>query len=320
MENIYLPGDLQLKKGSPFLKGHMGGNEIVLVPRRDFPEKSRLELGLKVLQPPHIGGDQLGLLYEGSGDSDLGVEIVDIHSRDYLPMCGGLTQVLGRAHRELDLPELFNLDLSEPTDMLELKTEIGIFPIKNSQDKGTTTVMDSFVEFAYERGVEAGSVDGVSSFRIGDFFVTFVEEIRKKYPDASFSPLDRATKEILIGLQKKFRKEFATPGENRDFAVMGERGNESSDGRVIFPHNLSEESLEPTCGTGTVAVAVSLVERGSIDGAGELELDFESGGSAESIGGPEVTNVTMEVESGKVKRAKFSHSQVEILAFGELYL
>lgn len=308
-----------MKKGSPFLKGHMGGNEIVLATRRSFPEESRLELGLKVLQSPHVGGDQLGLLYEGAGDSDLGVEIVDIHSRDYLPMCGGLTQVLGRAHGEIDLSGLFNLDLPEPTEVLDLKTEAGVFPIRNSQERGTTTVMDSFIKFAYERGVEAGTVDGVPSFQVGDFFVTFVEEIRKKYPDVSFNPLDQATKEILIELQHKFRKEFATGEKNRDFAVMGETDSESADGRVIFPHNLSEGSVEPSCGTGTVAVAVSLVERGSIDGAGELELGFKSGGSTESIGGPDATNVTLEVESGKVKRAQFSHSQVGILALGKLY-
>ncbi|MCF7890854.1 hypothetical protein K9M78_06505 [Candidatus Bipolaricaulota bacterium] len=317
---IDLPGDLKLKKGIFFLKGHMGGNEIVLLPRREFPEESELELGLKVLERPHIGGDQLGLLYERAEDSLLGSKILDVHSRDYLSICGGLTQVLGKAHREFDLGNLFELPLPERTEDLTLETEVGAFPIRNDLEGRTTSVVDSFVESVYRVGVESGTVNGVLSFRVGNFFVTFEEEVKKRYPGASFNPLDEGTKEILVELQKEFRKEFSTGRENRDFAVMGETEDKSSAGRLIFPHNLSEGSLEPSCGTGTVAVAIALVERGSITGPGELELEFESGGGEESIGGPEITNVTLEVESGRVKSARFSHSLVEILAVGKLYL
>ncbi len=310
-----------MKKSIPFLKGHMGGNEIILAPRRVFPKESELELGLKVMEPPHIGGDQLGLLYEGSENSHLRARIIDLNSRDYLPMCGGLTQVLGKAHRDINLPELFKLNFPEPGKDFFLETGLDTFSISNDDGGSVITDMSPFVEAIYDKGVEAGKVRGVQSFRVGDFFVTFVEEIIKKFPDASFNPLDQPTKRTLIELQDEFQREFATGKKNRDFAVVGKpEEDSSSDGRLIFPHNLSEGLIEPACGTGTIAVAIGMIERGSIIGSGNLKLRFESGGKENYIGGPDTTEVVLKVESGRVKGAQLSHSQVEVLAAGKLYI
>jgi len=99
-----------MEKVIPFLKGHMGGNEIVLVPREEFSRSSELKAGLRILERPQVRGDQLGLLYEGTEESDLRAKIVDINSRGYLPMCGGLTQVLGKAYRRFDLSDLFEFE------------------------------------------------------------------------------------------------------------------------------------------------------------------------------------------------------------------
>lgn len=309
-----------MKKEIPFLKGHMGGNDIVLVPRESFPRNQELEMGLKVLDPPYVRGDQLGLLYEGGESFDLGAKIVDINSRDYLNMCGGLTQVLGRAHWELDLSKVFDLDFPSPSEGLELKTDMGIFPLHIDPNGGTTTVMDPFIQHVYDGKVEARTVNGVLSFRVGNFFVTFVEELKKRFPQASFSPLDHETKKTLIELQKGFRKEFSTGKPNSDFAILGEPESRQNDGRLIFPHNLSKGLLEPACGTGTIAVSLTLVERGLISENGEYELNFEAGGSGCSIGGPDLTKVFLDVKGDKVKSVQFSHSMVEVLAMGKLNL
>lgn len=311
---------IKVNKLIPFLKGHMGGNEIVLVPRERFSPSSELEAGLRILERPQVGGDQLGLLYEGTTKSDLRAKIVDINSRQYLPMCGGLTQVLGKAHLEQSLTELVDLDLPDRQDRLVLETGIGTFPLDIDEKGRTLTVMDSFIKSTYEAGVETGEVNGVQSCRVGDFFVTFEDEIKKEYPRSSFRPLDRQTKRILIELQEGFRKEFATGKENRDFAVMAQPRDDRGNRGLIFPHNLSEDLVEPSCGTGTVAVAMALVERESLPGNGRVELDFESGGDGYSIGGPDLTRVTIEVESGRIRSAGFTHDNVEIVAAGKLYL
>ena len=309
-----------MKKMVPFLKGHMGGNEIVLAPRSEFSRGSELEAGLRILERPQIRGDQLGLLYEGTVESDLRTKIIDINSRQYLPMCGGLTQVLGKAHRKIDLAEMFGLDLPDNKDRLVLETEIGAFPLNIEEDGRTSTVMSSFIRSIYEAEVEEGVVRGVRSFRVGDFFVTFEGEIKKEYPRSTLSPIDQSTKRILIDLQEGFREEFSTGKVNRDFAIVAEPRDDEGNRKLIFPHNLSEDLVEPSCGTGTVAVAVALAERGSLPGDGKIKLDFESGGDGYTIGGPDLTHVTIEVKSGRVRNARFSHSQVEMIAIGELYL
>jgi len=298
----------------------MGGNEIVLVPREEFSRSSELKAGLRILERPQVRGDQLGLLYEGTEESDLRAKIVDINSRGYLPMCGGLTQVLGKAYRRFDLSDLFGLDLPNRRDRLVLETEIGPFPLEIDEEGRTLTVMDSFVTSISEAGIEAGEVNGVKSFRVGDFFVTFESEIRKEYPRSTFCPIDEETKRLLIDLQEAFREKFSTGKDNRDFAIVGEPRDDEGNRRLVFPHNLSEDLVEPSCGTGTVAVAMALVEHGSLPGDGRVGLDFESGGDGYSIGGPDLTHVTLEVESGRVRSAEFSHDNVEIVAVGKLYL
>ena len=308
-----------LENEIPFLKGHMGGNEIVLVPRSMLGEGSELALGLKLLERPYVGGDQLGMLYQEAKGAGLSSKIVDINSRDYLPICGGMTQVLGKAHRDTNIAELFELDLPGPQEDLYLETDIGTFTIRTDSTGRVTTIMDSFLDLVYDQGIERGRIDGILCYRIGNYLVTFEGEIRKEHPGASFCPLDQKTGEILMGLQKAFGREFNRRGENRDFALMGEPEKKSHAGRLIFPHNLSAGLVEQTCGTGTIAVAMALVERGIVTDNGEQELMFESGGDRNYLGGPELTTVKLESSSGRVKKARFSHDRVEIIASGKLF-
>lgn len=307
----------------PFVKGHMGGNEIILLNRADLPRKRELESGLDLLSPPHIGGDQLGLLCRGGGGSKLGVKIIDINSRDYLPVCGGLTQVFGRAYGELDLGEWLGLDLPAEFDRIDLAMEAGEFPVlvdRSATGGGVVSVMDSFLNSAYEEGVEVGELAGVRSYRVGHFLVTFVEEILKAYPEASFDPIDQATTELLIKLQERFPVVFDMDGVNRDFALVGRTGGSGKDGQLIFPHNLSEALVEQSCGSGTVAAVVAMVEEGKVSGTGSLSLEFAAGGKEKTIGGPETTGVKLVLDGRAVEEISFSHSLVEVLARGTLRL
>lgn len=302
----------------------MGGNEIVLVNREDLPREKELELGLKILNAPHVRGDQLGLLIEEPDEPNhVGVKIVDNNSRDYLPVCGGLTQVFGRSYRELDLGQLLDLDLQGGSDRVELKMDLGSFSVltgPGSDSDNISSVMDSFLAEIYEQGVEKGSIAGVPSYRVGHFYVTFTEEIKRQYPDASFRPIDEYTEELLTKLQKRFSKEFETDKPNRDFAIKGPAEDPEKDGGLIFPHNLSEGLVEQSCGSGTIAVVVAMAKRGEFDGSGIRKLQFASGGRERKIGGPETTSVECKVKDGRVEKISFSHSLVELLARGTLSL
>ncbi len=301
----------------------MGGNEIILLNRADLPRERELESGLGLLSPPHIRGDQLGLLYDSDGENKLGVKIVDINSRDYLPVCGGLTQVFGRAYEELASGELLGLNLPGEFERVDLGMEAGEFPVfvdRGVTDCGVVSVMDSFLDSVYEEGVEVGELAGVRSYRVGHFLVTFVEDVLKEYPEASFDPIDQATAELLIKLQERFPVVFDADGVNRDFVVVGQTEGSGKDGQLIFPHNLSEGLVEQTCGSGTVAAVVAMAEEGMIPGTGALNLEFAAGGDRKSIGGPETTFVELVLDDKGIEEISFSHSLVEILARGYLGL
>jgi len=301
----------------------MGGNEIILLNRADLPRESELASGLTLLSSPHLRGDQLGLISEREDGNGIGVKIVDINSRDYLPVCGGLTQVFGRAYTELDLGGLLGLDLQPGRERIDLEMAAGEFPVLVDQSASgckVVSVMDSFLGSAYEEGVQVGELAGVRSYRVGHFLVTFVEAVLEAYPEASFDPIDQATAELLIKLQERFPVVFDADGANRDFAVVGRSGGSGKDGKLIFPHNLSEGLVEQTCGSGTVAAVVAMVEEGIISGTGTLNLKFAAGGEEKSIGGPETTFVELVLGGRGIEKISFSHSLVEILARGYLGL
>ncbi len=296
----------------------MGGNEIVLVDGEKFPREPELSVGLKVLNGPGIGGDQLGLLFAGDGSADLSTKIIDRHSAGYIPVCGGLTQVLGAAEAELGLTEVFGFGSPERDGEVALETELGLFPILIGKGR-VVSEMDRYLDSLKCDGVKAGRVMGVKSYRVGAFFVTFVRAIRQKFPEASFDPLDGSTKELLSELQEKFREEFSLESENRDFALVGEARNPDRDGKLLFPHDPSRGLVEPACGTGSIAAAVAMHKEGLLEDKRVLKLSFESGGDHLSLGGPEVTEVELELQSGDICSARFSHSLVEVLATGKLY-
>jgi len=50
------------RRGIRFIKGHMGGNEIVLLYGHEIPKDRELEVSLSVLAPPYVRGHQAGLL------------------------------------------------------------------------------------------------------------------------------------------------------------------------------------------------------------------------------------------------------------------
>ena len=47
-----------------FIKGHMVGNEIILLYGCQLPNGKEIEVALQVLGPPNIKGDQAGLFYK----------------------------------------------------------------------------------------------------------------------------------------------------------------------------------------------------------------------------------------------------------------
>lgn len=310
-----------MNKSVPFIKGQMGGNEIVLLDGESIPAGAKLEIGLTVLDPPSIRGHQAALLY-GEGGNRLRAEIISVSGRDFISSCGGLTQVLGKALVEMDISRSgFQLGLHEPITSIELETEAGLVPII-SDGQRIISVMTAFVEECYGLGVAPMQVDRVNVMRVGKVLVVNGDVLRKVYPGVDLDRFDDKTNAVLCQLQEDFHA-VAFPGRIvGDFAVYDFRPAHSGDGRVIFPHEISAGHVEPSCGTGTIAVGIAVAGQGKPHpNPRELRLSFESGGDASGIGGPDITEVWLTTDDdGRVIEARFTHSNVDIIATGQAWI
>ena len=320
-ERNYMP-----RERLSFIKGHMGGNEILLLDGRQIAKGRELEVGLFALNAPNIGGHQAGLLYKSERNAPLKARIVDAASRGFIAICGGFTQVLGRALVETDLSEKLDVEVTEPVTRIALETDAGPIPVEVRSNNGRVervdTGMKPFVVECYELGIQAIRVNSVKAMRVGKFLAVNADEINRQYPEIGVDTLDDKTLTILKKLQDAFDSHRYLKRRNADFALYDlDSLNPANSGRVIFPHRISTDSIEPACGTGTVAVGIAMVEQGEVElSDGTLEFSFESGGDVSSIGGPEVTTLKLQISAGKVVDASFSHSLVEILAMGTLTL
>jgi diaminopimelate epimerase len=302
-----------------FVKGHMGGNEIILVHGDQIPTQDYIKASVYLMESPSVHGDQVGILEKPQQGGDVKVKIVDRTYKDYITMCGGLSQVLPRAFVETDLGKRYGI--GEGFKELAVETDLGIVNISVKKTNGkmkTYTDMTKFVEECYLYGISPIKVAGVDSLKVGKFLIADAQKIRGKYPGISFEELDAKAVEILLSMQKDFDRQHLCPNPNADYSLFDIYPNEPTHGRVVFPHNLTSGHIEPSCGTGTIAVAIALAETKRTKN-GPVTIRFDSGGG-HCLGGPETTEVHMEVDNAKVKHAEFSHSLVEITATGKAWL
>ncbi len=298
-----------MTKTIDLIKGHMGGNEIILLYGDQIPKGKELEIAQSILK--ELGGDELGLFYKPEQGGDLKVKIVEISEPDYIPMCGGLTQVLGIALIETDFAEHFDIKINEPVTEVMLETDVGLVPLKiDVRRKKVVTNMKAFVDRCYELGVQSIRIAGVNGVKVGDYLVLNADDVKKVYPNVDFEKMDKETLRVLEKIDSMFISCF-TPAPS-DLALYDLHPEHGGDGRVVFPWNISIGHIEPSCGTGTTAVGIAMAERGEIEATAETRLLFESGGSP-TIGGPDMTELRVTTREGRVVDACFSHSLVEIL-------
>jgi len=302
-----------------YVKGHMGGNEIVLLDGSQISPNRYVDVGLSAMESPSVHGDQTGVLLKPKGSGDIRVKIVDRTTRGFITMCGGLSQVLPKALGETYLGKRFGI--RKPIKKIDLETDLGIVRISVKGVKGETvafTDMSKFVDECYHRGLSQIQVSGVNALKIGKFLVVEASEILKSHPAANFVSMNQVAKEVLLDMQRDFDDQHLTPEANADYSLFDMYPGDSTHGRVLFPHSIPIGHIEPSCGTGTIAVAVALAYSGRITGP-SASIRFDSG-DGPFLGGSETTKVEMLLENGKVKHAEFSHSRVEITSVGKIWI
>ncbi|MEW5785789.1 MAG: hypothetical protein AB1767_12090 [Bacillota bacterium] len=309
-----------------FVRGHMGGNIIILLHGGQFTPGRELEQAVKILGSNYLAGHEAGLLYPPTNGANLAVKIAEPTSNCYISACGGLTQVLGKALLETSLGRDYGIPLQEPLTEILLETGAGLVKIAVDTAAGralrVVTNLQAFAGESYAKGVGAMELQGIPVVRAGKFLAVNGDLVKQKYPRADFRGWDAETRSLLAGLQEEFMRR--TGESEYNYVLYDWRPEFSGDLRVVYPHCIPQDFFEPSCGTGSVAAGIALLASGELCRQkeftrGSISLKLEAGGGIE-LGGPDITELKMTVEDGKLIDVSFSHSLVEITAVGEVWL
>ena len=312
-----------------YVRGHMGGNTISLFPGEQFPPGKELEDSLKALDQLHIPSDEAALVYPSDKARTLRVRIVSPTTQRFISACGGATQVLGKALVESDLFRGFGLPFSEDPLVIQLNLDTGTQEIQIFRDENkvsrTVTKMDCFAEELYNSGMETMVIMDVPVFRIGKFLVINAEDIREVFPEIDPESMDQYTRKILFDLQEQAMS--IDPRIGRDYALYDWKPMNTGNVRAVFPHYIPTDHIEPSCGTGTVAVGLCLAFNGELREhfpwlavePSDMKLDFEVGGTR-TLGGPEISRLSFVMDKNRLKDISFFHSAVELTSQGQVFL
>lgn len=306
-----------------FVRGHMGGNLIILLRGEQIPEGTELETAVKLMGPNYLYAHEVGILYPGEKPGEIEVKVAEPSVPCFISACGGFTQVLGAALVETELGRHYGIDPSHNPVEAMLITGCGPTELKIDTDGHKAlrinTNMDCFVRECYEKGVGAFSYGELKYMRAGKFLVINADHFNAAYPGLDFIKWDQKTRDTLQAIQHDFMERTGEIEPN--VALYDWHPERAGDLRVVFPHYVQDDFFEPSCGTGSVALGLAVLAAGelshlNLSESGCLTLNIESGGGIE-LGGPDITSLEIRTGSEGVKAASFSHSRVEITATGE---
>ncbi len=307
-----------MKNELNYIKGEMGNNEVICLYGEEITEiKNLIDTGLKILKKPYLRGDQCVYCFKDKGK--IKVKIIDRSLEDFFEMCGGFTQVFGKALLEFkSLSDYFELDI-ERKNKIEIITDSGksFVEIYRKNDEILSDMM-AFAKLSKKQGIKKISINDVKGYKVGKYLVLNANDIKNSYQNFNPATLDNESKNILKELQEEWIKNFAS-NENYfyNFSLYDKFG-EDNNLRGIFPHGISKNNhIEPSCGTGSIAIFLSLLNKGYLPG--EEQLKIESGGD-NTLGGPDITKINYKLIEGDLMDLKFSHSNVEILSKGKIFL
>ena len=315
-----------------FVKGHCGWDTLTLVPEGQIPAEEELAGALKILAAPVHGGLEVGFMGRGERPEEIRLRMVDSTSRDWIPMCGGMSQVIGKALVETFFRDRFAVDVRAAHLSYKLVTPSGVIPLEIELCEGravrTTTVMDGFASYLYQHGIEPLTLNGCETLRVGHMLVFDVAALERAHPGVDFTYRTAGPAlDIVNGVLKAYRQH-----ERHEHGVVGmmydDRPESTGDFRIyprFYSDDLSSASLqfEFQCGTGTVAVGLALAYRSQLPfttAQGSVLFEWGSQRATPDPYGIRTSELNLTLRAGRVAHASFSHSVVEILAEGKLTL
>lgn len=312
-----------------FVKGHCGWDVVTLLPAGQIPLADELAASVKIVSAPLYGGLEAGWMERGDAPGEIRLRMVNSTTRNWIPMCGGMSQVIGKALVETFLREHFEVDTSRPELGVTLLTPSGAIPVRveihGGKAASVTTTMDNYLAYLYREGIEPVIVNGVPFLKVGRYAVIDVRELEKVHPGLDFARRDPGPHlEVVNGVLRAFRTRLGLSGVN---GMLYDDRPEGPGGLRVFPRFYSDDLAaaripgEFQCGTGSIAVAVALASQGRISATSDrLVLEWGSLRATPDPYGIRTSMVEVAGDGRRLVHAAFSHSVVEILAEGRLTL
>jgi hypothetical protein len=313
-----------------YLKGHCGWDVLSLLLAEQIPEAEQLATALRVLDAPVAGGIECGLLGRTATPNDIRLRITDTSTRQWVSMCGGMTQVIGKALIESQLREYFSIDSAAPVINVRLITDACVIPltIEVSAGKAARVIshMDSYLELTYSIGVRAVELRHVPALDVGEYLLMRVQDLEAAHPGLDFTRRDPGRHlDIINESLAQYCAVQARPAG--PLAILYDDRPEGQGHFRVFPRFLDDTAAripyEFQCGTGTIAVAVALAHAGMLPFAGErgeLVLEWGSQRATRDPYGIRLSNVQIVRDGNRITRASFSHSTIEIVMEGQVCL
>ena len=315
-----------------FVRGHCGWDVVTLLLGKEIPEERQLATALAVIDDPVNGGIEAGILEPGDAPGDIRVRITDGLTRRWLTMCGGMTQVIGKALVETSLREHFAIDAAVPQVRVRLFTGACVIPISVDVREGrayaVTTDMSTYAELLYSIGIEPVGLCGVEALHVGEYLVVRLSALEKAHPGIDFTRRDPGPHlDIVNGVLEAYRHYLGGPPGS--CAMLYDDRPEGPGQFRIFPRFSGQEDTaarlpyEFQCGTGTIALVLALAHTRELpfsEGHGTIVIEWGSLRSTPDPYGIRTSRVDIELRAGRVAGAAFSHSVVEIVAEGTIWM
>lgn len=324
-----------MASGFDFVKVHAGWDECIFIYGDQLPKGKELALGLSFIRKPSIRAIEVGILYPSDTEGAVRVRMIDDTKKEFIEMCGGLTQSLGKAIVETDIGERLGIHITQGFNDITLETGCGPIPIRIDVRDGVVrrviTDMRSYVNDCYKRGVSLLELDGMTLVNVGidgqekEFLVLDAAELAKRFPQVDFFTRDQAALDALETVYAAFAQSLGIPLDFLYGAIYKvEEAGAITRIRTVFrflPWEFQPgDRLEYACGTGTVALGIALHKRGQVvfkDGRKQVLM---------TVGGEHLPKkITVRTELAltgtreMVDGAWISYDQIEVVASGRIY-
>ncbi|NRA37826.1 MAG: hypothetical protein HRU15_06780 [Planctomycetes bacterium] len=308
-----------------YIKGHCGWDTVSFVDARDIPEDQLANIGNMILNEPIRGGIEVCFMWPGKNGGDVAVKIFDCSHRDWIPMCGGMSQIMGKVLTESSFAHRFNIP--DNSSRIIMETDSGLIPI-DIHNNEICTQMKNFCEYVYKESVYPIEIFNIQCMRVGNFLIINIDELNKAHPDIDFTRRDPGEHvNILHAMHLEYQKQASLGAAV--YSILYDLNPEGPGYGRLFTRFLDPSHLttdlpyELQCGTGTIAAGIAMAERGELpfkEGEGSLLLEWGSQKTTPDPYGIRCSELHLELSNGKVIDAAFSHSVIEILIDGELTL